>query len=315
MYVIVMDKKGGWRMQVNNEEKPNGKLQGGRGVPLGYVEVPGGTIAVGAMNDVFANYHFAKKEHWEDLRKIANIYIEGYKNEYPQTSIEAIEGEITVDTQFVRFKNPDKKTDRQDFKLTGKNITYMELHNEPYTNPTLEEKSASYFGMGIAIAGGKTSNQIWLMAKDNTNLMCGKKYTYYVLADERTNRRHPNHSGIMFVSLTKIAAEDSPAGELSRFLLGKANETENFKHCETKAIAEGMKEGFEKFKEDKEAASMLSFAERKFSEGEARGKIEGKIEVLHTELGLSAAEISKKLNMEENFVKEILKNLGLLEAA
>ena len=64
---------------------------------------------------------------------------------------------------------------------------------------------------------------------------------------------------------------------------------------------------------------MLTFAERKIMEGEvrgeARGEARGKIEILHTEFGLSPEEIAKKLNMELQQVKEILRSLGLLVAA
>ena len=310
-------------MQEQDGKVQSNWLQENRVMPLGYIETPGGQIAVNVMNDVFTNYHFAKEEHWEELRKIVNIYIEGYASEYPQTTIETITGEISVETQYIKFKTPNKKTDRQDFKLIGKNITYMELQNEPYVNPNLEERSASYFGMGIAVAGGKTSNQIWLMAKDNSKLMHGNKYTYYVLSDERTGKRHPNLSGIMFVSLTKISREESLSGELSMFLLGIETEIENFNHSDVKTIAKEVKKGFKIFKEDKEATNMLSFAERKLSEGEARGeargriegKIEGKIEICHTVFGLSTKEIAKKLNMDENQVKSVLEKLGLVDAA
>ena len=293
--------------------------------PLGYVEIPGKKIPINAMNDIFTNYHFSKREYWDDLRKIANIYIRGYINEFPMTSINEITGKISVETQYIRFKTPNKKTDRQDFKITGESITYLELQNEPYTNPTLEERSASYFGLGIAVAGGKTSNQIWLMAKDNINLMHDNKYTYYVLADERTKKLHPNLSGIMFVSLSKISKEESLSGELSRFLLGVETNAMNFKYSDVKGIINKMKIGFKAFKEDKEATNMLSFAERKLSEGEARGRregeergrregeaegiIKGKIETCHTIFGLSSREIAEKLNINENQVKYILEKL------
>ena len=167
----------------------------------------------------------------------------------------------------------------------------------------------------MAIAAGKTSNQIWLMAKDNANLMHGNKYTFYVLADERTGKRHPNRSGILFVSLTKISEENSAVGELSRFLLGRKAATDDYAYGDIKKIAENFKKGFDVFKEDREATSMLTFAERKILEGEARGEIKGKVEVLHTELGLQAEEIAKKLNLDTHQVKDILKQLGLHIAA
>ena len=306
-------------MRNGNGHGPKDSLPDNGRKPLGSIDVPGGQIAVSVMNDVFSNYHFTKEEYWEDLRTIANTYITGYADEYPKTTMETVKGKINVETQYVKFKNPDKKIDMQDFRLTGENITYLEFQNEPRTKPALEERSAGYFGMGVAIAAGKTSNQIWLMAKDNDNLMHGRKCTYYVLADERTGKRHPNRSGIMFASLTKMSEEDTPAGELSKLLLGLRGPSDSYRHGEVKRIAENFKKGFEAFKEDKEATNMLTFAERKIMEGEikgeARGEARGKIEILHTELGLSPEEIAKKLNMEVGQVKDILEQMGLHEAA
>ena len=115
----------------------------------------------------------------------------------------------------------------------------------------------------------------------------------------------------MFVSLAKISEENSAAGELSRFLLGRKAATDDYAYGDIRKIAENFKKGFEVFKEDREATSMLTFAERKIIEG----KIEGKIEVLHTELGLQAEEIADKLNIDVNHVKEVLEKLGLSRAA
>ena len=238
-------------MERNQNQESSNNRQTVKSNPIGYIQLDSGLKAIEVMNDIFTNYHFEKKEYWEDLRSIANIFICGYASECPETLLEPIEGEISVETQYIRFKDPDKKTDRQDFKLTNKKITFMELQNKAYTDPPIEERATGYYGMGIAHGGGKITNQMWLMAEDLRSVMHSRKYMNYILTDEQTGIKYPKSSGILFVSLTKISEDNSAAGELARFLIGKTADVESIKDSSVKAIATGLNEGFGVFKEDK----------------------------------------------------------------
>ena len=75
---------------------------------------------------------------------------------------------------------------------------------------------------------------------------------------------HPDDSGILYISLPKLAEENSIAGELAGFLLGKTTDP---KSEEVKKIAERFKTGFSVFSEDKEVKMFLSLKERGVMEG------------------------------------------------
>ena len=72
----------------------------------------------------------------------------------------------------------------------------------------------------------------------------------------------------MYVSLSKLSKEQSPAGELALFLLGK---NVNPKSETVKKIVDTFKMSFDVFRTDKEVAKMLSLRER----GRDEGLIEG----------------------------------------
>ena len=69
---------------------------------------------------------------------------------------------------------------------------------------------------------------------------------------KQTNEPHPGDSGILYVSLPKLAEEKSPAGELAAFLLGKIKTPKNEK---VKEISSKFNMGFDAFKMDKEAVT------------------------------------------------------------
>jgi len=123
-------------------------------------------------------------------------------------------------------------------------------------------------------------------------------FSRYILKDEVTGNTHPNNSGIMYISLAKLSQEDSPAGELAQFLLGKIN---IYKFDEVKKIATAFNTSFDTFKADKEVAKMLTLAERYIYEGEARGEanILNKAKELQ-KTGLSAEDILRLLTNESN---------------
>jgi len=77
----------------------------------------------------------------------------------------------------------------------------------------------------------------------------------------------------MYVSLSKLSQESSPAGELAMFLLGAKAVPEN---AVVKKIIEAFNSSFSAFKSDKEAVKMLSLAERYSYEGEIKGEVRGR---------------------------------------
>ena len=287
--------------------------------PLGYIQLESGPVAIEVMNNMFTNYHFNKEENWEDLRSIANIFINGYKSAYKDTVLEPIEGDIVVETQYEKFKDQDGKLKRQDFKIMGKDVTYMELQNKAYPEMPIEAQAVEYYGMGIANNGRQLSNQLWLMAEDLPKLMHGRKYVNYILKDEETDIIYPKTSGIMLISLTKISEEnaDSPQGELAAFLLGMTADIKSIKDANVRRIAAGFNKGFRVFKLDKGVEGVMTVREKWTMadriEGRREGMTIGKVEMCYRNFGMTTEEIASKLDMSEKVVREILEEIGLLQ--
>jgi len=271
--------------------------------PLGYVELPNGDMAIFPMNDVFLNYAFENAEHWEALRLAVNLIIEAYTQLKPDTRLNTINGDISVRTQFRQFlaanKNANAKFRDQDIKmLEGKvSVTYVEFQNDAHPDTPIGIRSVEYFGIGIGHSKGKIANQIWFLAEDVKSVLRGKTIARYVLKDEISGEEHPESSGIMYVSLTKLAKENTPVGELASFLLGITTDPQNEV---VKKIAKTFNASFQEFKDDEDVVTVLTLEER------VRGKVwtaavaESKKEVASqvTELeekGLDPAEILKQL--------------------
>ena len=237
--------------------------------PLGYVELKSGAMAIFPMNDVFLNFTFEFTAHWEALRLTVNLLIEAYKQQMPDTRLNTIEGNIEVRTQFRQFltTEEEKPTFRdQDIKMMEKKVstTYVEFQNRANTKPPIKTRSVEYFGLGIGHSKGKIANQIWLLAQDVDEVLHGKTFARYVLKDEATGEAHPESSGIMYVSLTKLSQENTPVGELASFLLGINTDLQDEV---VKKIAKAFNTSFQYFKEDKDVVTVLSLEER------VRGKV------------------------------------------
>ena len=276
-------------------------------IPLGYIQLPNGAKPIYPMNDIFTNYTFERKEYWETLREIANIIIDAYTALYPNTTLLPITGIIEVETQFQYLLNTQNKTRKQDVKLIEdlKKAVYMELQNRAKTDPPIEIRSVDYFGLGIGYSKGNPANQIWLLAEDVPSVLRGGTFARYVLRDEKTGDNHPATSGILYVSLTKLSQQDSVAGELALFLLGKLNDP---KHEIIQRISVAFRQSFGMFKEEKEVPEMLSLAERYHNEGvlvgeekgEARGMAKGLAEGVNKMLemiksGLDPEEAARRI--------------------
>ncbi|MDR0273515.1 MAG: hypothetical protein LBI27_09390 [Clostridiales bacterium] len=238
--------------------------------PLGFIELSNGAKAIFPMNDFFLTYTFEKPEHWESLRLTVNLMIEAYKKFKPETRIKPITGKIKVETQFKHLMDVKNTTRDQDMKITEDETKahYIEFHNRARSRPPVEIRSVEYFGLGIGHSKGKIANQIWLLAEDVDSVLHGKTFTRYILKDEVTEKIHPATSGIMYISLTKLSQENTPAGELALFLLGKISEPED----ETvKEIVKTFNAGFNALKTDKEVVNNMSLAERFFCDGLEEG--------------------------------------------
>jgi len=248
--------------------------------PLGYINLPNGAKAIYPMNDIFLNYTFQSSQHWEALRLAVNLLIDAYILHNPTTCIKPIKGNIIVKTQFKYLLDTDGKTTRdQDIKMIEEagNSTYIEFQNKANTRPPIETRSIEYFGLGISHSKGKLANQMWLLAEDLDTVLHGKTFARYILKDEVSGSTHPATSGILYISLTKLSQETTPAGELAAFLLGKDMNSKDEMVCK---IINEFDNSFSGFKEDKEAVKVLSLAERYGYEGEVRGEARGRTEAL-----------------------------------
>ena len=261
--------------------------------PLGYVELPTGPYAVFPMNDIFLNYTFENEEYWETLRQIVNIVIDDFKKKLPHSIARPITGTIKVRTQYRQFVTGDpKKALSQDIQILedDRDSSYTEFQIRAASKPKIEVRSVKYYGLGIGQGSNGIANQIWYLGEDLESLLHGMPITNYILKDEVTGNTHPETSGIMYISLTKLSEEKSKAGELASLLLGKKA---RFAYKDVLVIAKMLDKSFEGFKDDKEAVMMLSFEERKRLEGEAIGEARGEAKA-KTELANMAKELYEK---------------------
>ena len=264
-------------------------------VPLGYVELPGGSLPIYPMNDIFLTFTFEDSAHWEALRLIVNIIVDAYKRENPDSYVTPIKGKIKVRTQFKYLLAADGKTTRdQDIKIIDNesDVNYVEFQNKAATTPPIEIRSVEYFGLGIGHSKGKNANQMWLLAEDVHSVLRGQTFTRYILKDEATNDIHPTTSGIMYVSLTKLSQEKNTAGELAAFLLGQASIPED---DDVRLISDAFETSFEEFKHNKEVSKMLTLAERYTDAGRVEG-VNRLAELIKS--GLTLEEAMQKINEE-----------------
>jgi len=227
-------------------------------IPLGYLDLPDGLIAISAMNNIFLNFTFEDMANWESLRLVVNLVLDAYIKETPNTTAKTIEGSIKVRTQFQHLLKNDGKTTRdQDIKITEDDdeATYLEFQNRAKTNKPLEIRAVEYFGLGISRSNGAIANQMWLLAEDVESVLHNKTFSRYIFKDEATGDTHPSSSSIMYVSLPKLSQENSPAGELALFLLRKISAPSNEN---VKQVADAFNASFNAFKLEKELSNLKS---------------------------------------------------------
>jgi hypothetical protein len=277
--------------------------------PLGYVELADGDLAIFPMNDIFMNFAFQNIYNWEALRKALNILITRFQKEKPDTLLTTIDGKIDVKTRFKQLIGKDTKISReQDIKVTEikKGIYFIEFQNSAYSDPPIPDRSVVYFGLGISHAKGETANQIWLLAETVPSVMHGKTFTRYILKDEVTGNNHPECSGIMFADLEKLSEENSQAGELAAFFLGK---NLNPQDEDVKIIAAALKESFQNFKDDKDVIEVMTLAERYENNGVVRGRAEGRAE------GVAIGEAKGVINTVDKAMELLEKGIDPMEIA
>jgi len=251
--------------------------------PLGYVQLANGSMPIHAMNDLLLNYTFENAAHWDGLKQTVNIVINAYRKYASdrhklETRLQPIVGNIMVRTQYQFLLKNDKKTTRnQDIEITEETqaMKYVEFQNRAESG--IDVRATEYFGLSIGHNKGRPVEQIWLLAEDVDTLLTGKTFSRHILKDEATGEVHPGNSGILYVSLPRLANEDTPAGELAQFLMGKLQDPkdETVNH-----IANMFNNSFETFKEDKEVVGMLTMEERGMREGLHIGRQEGRQEGL-----------------------------------
>ena len=236
-----------------------------KGTPLGYVQLATGAMPIHPMHDLLLNYTFENAANWDGLKQAVNIVIHAYTKYIHNThklttTLQPIQGNIMVRTQYQFLLKNDKKTTRnQDIEIKEDTpaIKYVEFQNR--ADADIDARATEYFGLSIGHSKGKPVEQIWLLAEDVDKLLCGKTFSRHVLRDEATGEAHPGNSGILYVSLSRLANGDTPAGELAQFLLGKLHEP---KDNAVKVVADMFNTSFTTFKEDKEVVGMLTFEER-----------------------------------------------------
>ena len=70
--------------------------------PLGHIQLKNGLKAIYPMNDIFAMYMFQYPEHWEDLKLLVNLIITAYIGVKPNTRLQPVEGDVTIDRRGYR---------------------------------------------------------------------------------------------------------------------------------------------------------------------------------------------------------------------
>ena len=251
--------------------------------PLGYINLLNNKQKpVYPMDDFFLNYAFFKKKNWKHLRQIINTYLETYAAKYnKQDGFHFVSENIAVETQYQHYLKFRSKQQTQDMKIdeidTG-DLTYVEFQNKISTKPPIEIRASNYSGLAINKAkDGTKSSQIWLLGENDDKVMQGQAISNFRMVEDNTGEYYPQDVNIMFISLPRLAEEQSLCGELSRFLMGS---DADLLSDQIKPIAEMFVDEYENFKENEEVVKAMTILEEKFFEGISIGREEGREEVL-----------------------------------
>ena len=276
-------------------------------IPLGHVDVPSGKVAVFPTNHVFLTYTFDRREYWEALRLIVNVFVAEYRRQAPASRLRMVSGKITVETEYKHLFSDDiRRAKEQDIRMADgdEDVTFVEFHNAVSSPLAVGERSADYFAHGIIKCRGRKANQVWVLAETVDSLLKGASIKRYVLKDETGDDLHPVESGIMYVDLKKLARRNCPAGELASFLLGYRVGP---KYGAVRKVARMIRKSFNKFRKEKEGNRMLNALEKTVEEavikaeakaaarGEAKGEARGEARGRALGEAKKAEEMAKKL--------------------
>ena len=188
--------------------------------PLGYIELLNNIKkAIYPMDDFFINYTFYKKENWKHLRRIINIFLKAYAEMYHrQDGFHYVSENIVVETQYLHYVKNTTKQKTQDMKIDEEESdqTYIEFQNRIFSKPPIAIRASNYSGLAINKAkdGAKTS-QIWMLGENDDNVLCGQAISNFRMREDNTGVYYPREVNIMFISLIRLAGEDSLCGELA----------------------------------------------------------------------------------------------------
>ena len=200
---------------------------------------------------------------------------------------------------------------KQDFKIDEINLlryTFMEVQNQAYSEPPIEERASNYSALGVSLNKGKVSNQIWLLAEDVKKLLPCGVFSNYVHKDEVSGETYPIASGIMFVSLTQLSREKTAAGELASFLLGKTTEATNE---DVKRITKALTRSCEEFCKDKGVKNSMSLKEKWQNEARYEGIQQGIQQGIRQGIQQATAKLAELINSGlsvEDALKEVSEN-------
>jgi hypothetical protein len=245
--------------------------------PLGYIQLTKNIQKpVYPTDDFFINYIFDKRENWRHLRTIVNIILEEYAARYNrQDGFHLVDEDIFVRTQYKHYFANKSKQPSQDVEMNEirvKKQTYVEVQNNSATKPPIAIRASNYNGLAINKAkDGAEVSQIWLLAENDDNVLCGLAISNFRMREDNIGVYYPRLNNIMFVSLPRLAEENSVCGELARLLLGETHEPKN---SELSAIADMFKSEYDNFKQNEEVVNRMTILEEKYAEGMAQGMAE-----------------------------------------
>ena len=186
-----------------------------------------------------------------------------------------IRDKIIVTTQFKNNMKNRHKPKEQDFEIKEvhlKKFTYIEMQNRASIAKPIEIRAIEYSVLGISQNIGHISNQVWLLAEDLDKLLHGRTFANYLLKEESSQIAYPNTSCILFVNLKKLSNEQTVAGELASFLLGK---TRGISSGRAKRISDVLKKSCREFGRDKGVKRSMSIKQKWQEEARMEGKEEG----------------------------------------
>jgi len=243
--------------------------------PLGYITLLNNTKkAIYPLDDFFINYVFYKKENWNHLRDLINIFLHTYAEKYGrQDGFHLVSENVVVETQYEHYLKGSSMPPTQDIKVDEEGSdsqTYIEFQNRAFSKPPIEVRASNYSGLAINKANDNTKvSQIWLLAENYENVLCGQAISNFRMKEENTGEYYPRDINIMFISLPRLAEEDSLCGKLSKLLMGTIVEDEL--SGELMPIAKMFKREFEVFKENEGMVQSMTVLEERYEEGIAIG--------------------------------------------